>query len=327
MSVLSKLVITSVISAVMLSSTAFGQEQPERPRFQLSPEQLAREAYMKVLPDTAGTGPYPARKLIMPGLNNHTVYLPEDLTALGAHKLGVLLFGNGGCSGNGASSRNHLLEIASHGFIAIAPGRIYSGPGAEPRPPADIDPVTDLPKQETSYRDLLTALDWVLAENGRATSELYQHIDADAVAVSGWSCGGVQAMKVAPDPRIKTVVMHNTGLFPDDSPFAKRMDITKAALGKLHTPVIYLVGGPEDIAYQNAVDDFAKIDNVPVVLANLQVGHTGTFFDINGGRVAQVTLDWLQWQLYGNAAAGRTFTGRSCRLCLDPTWTIQRKGL
>ena len=42
---------------------------------------------------------------------------------------------NGGCSDDGASSRFHLLEIASHGYLVIASGRILSGPGAPPREP------------------------------------------------------------------------------------------------------------------------------------------------------------------------------------------------
>jgi hypothetical protein len=51
------------------------------------------------------------------------------------YKLGVVAWGNGGCSDDGASSRFHLLEIASHGYLVIASGRILSGPGAPPREP------------------------------------------------------------------------------------------------------------------------------------------------------------------------------------------------
>lgn len=43
--------------------------------------------------------------------------------------------------------------------------------------------------------------------------------------------------------------------------------------------------------------------------------------------MAQVTLDCLDWQLDDNHAAVRSFTGKACRLCVDPTGTIQRKGL
>src|SRR6185295_5518196 len=81
-------------------------------------------------PDTPGTGRYPALKEETPSLPEHVVYRPADLGKLGARQLGLYIFGNGACSNDGASSRNHLLEIASHGYLAIAPGRIRSGPGA-----------------------------------------------------------------------------------------------------------------------------------------------------------------------------------------------------
>src|SRR5262245_30017605 len=71
-------------------------------------------------PDTLGTGRFPAIKEEVPSLPAHVVYRPKDLTALGAMKLGVVAWGNGGCSDDGASTRLHLLEIASHGYLVIA---------------------------------------------------------------------------------------------------------------------------------------------------------------------------------------------------------------
>ncbi|MEJ2244837.1 MAG: hypothetical protein P8Y80_01940, partial [Acidobacteriota bacterium] len=38
----------------------------------------------------------------------------------------------------------------------------------------------------------------------------------------------------------------------------------------LHSPTIYIIGGETDIAYPQAIDDFAKIDKVPVAIANLE---------------------------------------------------------
>src|SRR5687767_7716474 len=81
-------------------------------------------------PDTTGTGRFPALKEEVASLPDHVVYRPANLTQLGAARLGLYVFGNGACSNDGASSRLHLLEIASHGYLAIAPGRIRSGPGA-----------------------------------------------------------------------------------------------------------------------------------------------------------------------------------------------------
>src|SRR5690242_9818357 len=129
--------------------------------------QAALERQAKI-PDTPGTGPFAAIKEETPSLPDHVVYRPSRLDALGATKLGIYLFGNGACSNDGAGSRLHLLEIASHGYLAIAPGRIRTGPGATiapdaetPRPAAGAK----LPKPPTTSADLLAALDWALAQN------------------------------------------------------------------------------------------------------------------------------------------------------------------
>ena len=52
---------------------------------------------------------------------------------------------------------------------------------------------------------------------------------------------------------------------------------TKESLARLHAPIAYFIGGPTDMAYPNAEDDFARITTVPVFKANLNVGHGGTF--------------------------------------------------
>ena len=54
--------------------------------------------------------------------------------------------------------------------------------------------------------------------------------------------------------------------------------LKKDYLKKLHAPVVYIDGGEKDIAYANGVDDFAKIDKVPVAIAHFDdVGHGGTY--------------------------------------------------
>ena len=83
-------------------------------------------------PDTPGTGPYPAMKEEIPALPRHVVYRPANMRAMSAQKLGVVAWVNGGCSDDAASARFHLLELASHGYLVIASGRILSGPGAPP---------------------------------------------------------------------------------------------------------------------------------------------------------------------------------------------------
>jgi hypothetical protein len=38
---------------------------------------------------------------------------------------------------------------------------------------------------------------------------------------------------------------------------------------------VYSISAEKNIAYPNAVDNFAKIDKVPVAMVNLDVGHRG----------------------------------------------------
>ncbi|MDY6984198.1 MAG: hypothetical protein SV422_14025 [Pseudomonadota bacterium] len=274
-------------------------------------------------PDNVGTGPYPAKKEEVASLPAHVVYRPSDLSALGSQKLGVVAWGNGGCSPDGASSRFHLLELASHGYLVIASGNILSGPGAPPRD-------ENAQRERTTAAGLTEALDWAFAENAREGGPYYGKLDADQVAVSGFSCGGLQALEVAGDPRIDTLVLMNTGILIDASgaPAPGMANIKKDHLQVIHTPTIYILGGESDIAYVNGMDDYERIDHVPVVAANLlEAGHGGTYSHENGGVAAQVAVNWLNWQLRDDAEAAKYFIGDDCVLCTDAAWSIESKGL
>jgi len=287
----------------------------------------AQRAAAAAMPDSIGTGPYPAVKEMIASLPDHVLYHPADLVALGSRKLGVVVWGNGGCSADGASARHHLAEIASNRYVAIAPGTIRSGPGAPPSttPARAPSPAGQLPPVATTSASLIAAIDWAYAENKRTGSPFFGRIDTAKIAVAGHSCGGLQALEVAPDPRVHAVIIHNSGVFADGSNPIPGITVTKAMLKRLHTPVLYILGGPTDIAYPNGMDDFKQIETVPVMVANLDVGHGGTFGKPNGGAVATVAVDWLDWQLSGDKRAAARFTGKTCGLCSDPAWKVERK--
>ena len=280
------------------------------------------------LPDSTGTGRFAAMKEETTSLAEHVVYRPRDLSALGARKLGVVAWGNGGCSDDGASSRQHLLEIASHGYLVIASGRILSGPGAPAATPRAAPMPGQLPPPRTRAAQLTEAIDWALRENQRQGSPYFGRIDPKAIAVSGWSCGGVQAIRIGADPRVKTVVLHNTGILnnPGAAPLPE-MDLGKDSLLGLHTPTIYILGGTKDIAWVNGMNDFGRIEHIPVAVANLNVGHGGTFQQPNGGAAAQVAVSWLDWQLRNDRKAAARFVGKACGLCRDEAWAFEQKRL
>ncbi len=296
-------------------------------------EMFARQA---AIPDTPGSGKFPAMKEEVASLPDHVVYRPAQLDKLGSTKLGLYVFGNGGCSNDGASARLHLLEVASHGYLAIASGRLRSGPGATvPRPatpppapaPAPGGVPASLPPPATSSADLTVAIDWALKQNDDPKSPYHNRIDPKAVAVSGYSCGGLQALEIAKDARIKTLVIMNSGIFSSGTVSAiPGMNPQKSLLETLHTPTLYILGGETDIAYPNGTDDFKRIDKVPVFLGNvLKVGHGGTYWEPNGGKAAAAVVAWLDWQLRNDRKAAKTFVGKDCGLCTDSAWSVEKK--
>lgn len=283
----------------------------------------ARAAYEKnnAMPDTPGTGPYPAIKEVDPRLPQHVVYRPADLKDTKPGSLGLVMWGNGSCAADGSGARLHLAEIASHGFLVVAPGTIRSGPGGAGMADTGLPP--DL--VETTTGDLRVGMEWALAENRRPGSPYYGLIDPDQIAVMGYSCGGLQAIELAADPRIKTVIINNSGIFTDGPTRIRNLPVRRSALDAVHTPILYILGGPSDVAYENGMADFRSLTKVPAVALNIDTGHAGTFYDPNGGAVAQAAVKWLKWQLRGDETASKAFAGENCTLCTDPRWKIERK--
>lgn len=318
----------ALISLAVLASAAHAQDaRPPRPPEDPAAEaiRLAFNKHMEVSPDLPGTGAYPAIKRVDKWFPDHVLYRPADLGRLGGKKLPVLLWGNGGCANDGASGRHHLLEVASHGYLAIAPGPIMSGPDA---PPEAQRPRPGTPGGATTWQQVNAGLDLADKANADPKSPYYQRLDLKNVAVGGHSCGGLQALNVAlKNPRIKTLMMHNSGLFNSATPMPIQDGVTKASLANLRVPTIYILGGPTDIAYPNGMDDYKYITNAPVMVANIETGHQASFADTNGGIVAQVSVDWLDWMLKGDKRAGERFRTAKCLLCTDPEWTVESKNL
>jgi hypothetical protein len=271
-------------------------------------------------PRTPAPGPYAVTVESYPTLATHTTYHPTDLARVGAtNRLPIVAWGNGACVRNGTAFQTFLTQIASHGYLAIAIGAKDSGAAA--LPPTAERPIDD--------QMLIDAIDWAIAENRTPSSRLYGKVDTTKIAVMGQSCGGLQAMAVSPDPRVTTTVIWNSGVLPADttSPGRTLSRATKDTLNRLHAPIAYFIGGPGDVAYPNAEDDFARISNVPVFKANINVGHGGTYRQPGGGWFGEVAVAWLDWRLKGNTDASKWFVGADCRLCTDPAWSVERKGM
>jgi dienelactone hydrolase len=336
-----KKLLVSVAGLVLLNAATAQDARPPAPVFPTAPP----PPY--VSPDTPqGTGKFPAVMVADAGLPTHTIYRPANLAALGAEKLPVVAWGNGACVNVGNRFRYFLSEIASHGFIAIATGPIgpadaessasSSSVRGKPAPnsPAALrtpsSPPISFTPADTTAAQLVDAIDWAVKENSRPGSPYFGKLDTAHIAVMGQSCGGLQAIDAAHDPRVTALGVWNSGLFPNDQQAwnIAAANAPKSVLKTLRVPAIYVTGEPSDVAYKNADDDFDRIEGLPVLrLWREKTGHTATYREPNGGAFGPVAVAWLQWQLKGDKAASHMFLGADCGLCGKPEWHVRKKNL
>jgi dienelactone hydrolase len=254
-------------------------------------------------------------------LPGFTIYRPATNEA----PLPIVAWANGGCVNLGNSAEALLKQIASRGYLVVAIGPIGSPSNPAMRPARTGTPEEQLRTAvatggpaPTRYEQLTEAVDWAIAAN--RSGALAGTIDADHVALAGHSCGGLQAIAASSDSRVDTTIVLNSGVFEQP-----RVKVDKAALERLHSPVVYFIGGPSDMAFANAEDDFKHIDAVPVLKANNTFGHGGRLRDESGGPTARWIVDWLDWQLKNDARAGDSFSGAACKLCREEGWSVERK--
>lgn len=259
----------------------------------------------------SGTGPHQVTVETNPGagIKEGTIFRPTDLG--GDEKYPIFVWGEGGCSENGLSNSAAMAEIASHGYFVIADGT----PNNSASRSLNSSDVASMGKP------LLAYVDWAIAENDKPCSAYYQSLDTTKIAANGFSCGGLMAEGTAGDPRITTWGLNSSGLFSADQPFYKTV----------HTPVLIVLGGSGDIAYENGERDYDNISALgqPIMLFSKALGHGGDLFSNHGGDFTKIDLAWLNWWLKGDeTATGKgLLVGSGCPYCSDSAWEVKSKNL
>lgn len=239
------------------------------------------------------------------GIVEGTIFRPMDLG--GTEKYPIFVWGEGGCSENGLSNSAAMAEIASHGYFVIADG-IPNGSASRSMNSNDV---------VSMGKPLLAYVDWAIAENGKSCSAYYQALDTTKIGANGFSCGGLMSEGTAADPRITTWGLNSSGLLSSIPSFYKTV----------HTPVLIVLGGSGDIAYQNGENDYTGIaaQGMPVMLFSKALGHGGDLFSNHGGDFTKIDLAWLNWRLKGDeTATGKgVLVGSTCSYCTNSAWEVK----
>ncbi len=295
------LLLTVFFITAMLGCEQPADERPAKDRGKDKCTELVE--YPEILipnPNTHPTGPYQVVIEGDPDLPNHTIFRP-----VGAEDMPILAWGEGGCVKMGRSYGEMMTEVASYGILVIADGAPEGGGKA---PGTMMNPVGDA---------LVQGIDYAFEKNKDRCSPLYKKVDTSKVAVSGQSCGGLLAIDAAADPRVTVTFIMSSGLFTNKD--------RKEKLSKIHTPVIYLNGGPTDVAYAQAtkdIDYLNKMDKLPVYWANRGIGHMADILEDNGGTFGAYLTDWMRYQFFEERS--QMFEGDNCGYCQDKDHTSER---
>jgi hypothetical protein len=240
------------------------------------------------------------------GDNRFTVFRPSDPAAVG-EPMPVLAFGNGACAHTDNSEVTQALTfLASKGIVVVDTG---SADGSDNGVPSG-QPIPSL---------LTDAITWAEQEQNRADSPLYQQLDLSKVATAGHSCGGLEALIAAQDDRVSATVALNSGLFADGS-----YGYSRDELQRLHAPVMFLDGGPSDIAYENSQANYELV-SVPAVLGTQpDAGHVGFITGYQMTEGMTVVVSFLDMVLNGNQTA-RDYILDPSGLASQAPWSVSSK--
>jgi hypothetical protein len=218
----------------------------------------------------------------------YTLYYPKSMVE--GQLYPILSWANGTCA---KTNGYHALlnHLASHGFIVVATNSRYTGGG----------------------KFQLHGVDYVTAENNRADSPLYKHVDTAKVGVFGHSQGGGSTWSAAADPRVKTSVVLNAG-----------------GSGTRPTPS-YFVTGDKDLNPAGSLSAaMAQKAAASIRLHKIEgaspAGHITLMKE--PARVYPSVAAWFRYQLLGDAVGKSWFVGSDCKLCNQPAeWDFFSKGL
>jgi dienelactone hydrolase len=244
-------------------------------------------------------------------LAGYNIYRPAEMKA-GA-PLPIIAWANGGCVRRDATWTTILERWAGEGFFVIA---VTSLPNADPAAPGRF-----------TVDDQAAAIEWAIRENGSSTSPYANRLDINRIVAAGNSCGGMTSLALAArDSRVKSVyILSGSSLGPNTT-----KEAAGALMSKVSAPVLFIVGGEEDIARKPANLDYSLLpDGIAAMVVSRSSGEHRTVSTDPAiqSDAADIGVNWFRATLHNDQDAIDTLRTTICATCDSKTWSAEIKGL
>lgn len=244
----------------------------------------------------------------LPGYNVHR---PTDMRGA----LPVIVWANGGCVRSDFTWSKLFERWAGEGFVVIS---ITGRPGLSPEEAA---------KDRSTADHQAAAIDWAVKETRTQGSPYAGRLDVDRIAAAGNSCGGITSLTLASrDPRAKSVfVLSGSSVGPNQT-----KEAASPIMSKVSVPVMFVVGGNEDVARAAANMDYSLLPKGvgAMVVERNAFDHRTVSTDVGSlADAAEIGLNWFKATLRIDKDALTTLKTTICYRCNPETWTAKSKNL
>ena len=240
--------------------------------------------------DFSEDGPYTVetRTVTIGTSGEFTLYVPTPLEAACPHPM--VAWGNGTTVPGGTAYRHFNERMASWGIVAIA-SHDDGQPQGEPR------------IGDGTFH--MAAIDYLIAENANASSELFGKLSGRA-GVSGHSQGGAGGDRASMHPAVEA----NGNV--------------QGSFGAAPAGVAFLcLTGTEDIATEGCLTAVESTSSPAMYASYDGMSHTATLSPSSAGsqQYARLLTGWFRCFLADDSAACEMFAGGdACPLCQESGW-------
>jgi hypothetical protein len=175
--------------------------------------------------------------------------------------------------------------------------------------------------------DQAAAIDWAIKENANASSPYAKRLDVHRIVAASNSCRGMTSLTLAArDTRVKSAyILSGSSVGPQAT-----KEAADAVMSKVSAPVLFIVGGEEDIERKPANLNYSLLrDGIAAMVVSRSAGdHRTVSTDLDmQSDAADIGVNWFKATINNDKNAIKTLQTNLCTKCDSKTWSAENKHL